>query len=88
MTRSGDLSGCCAGCKKCHALEEQTRAALQELGVQAEVEHVTDLKRIMAYGVLATPALVVDGQVKVAGRLPSVEEIKSWLQAEAAKEQK
>ena len=77
-----------AGCKKCHALAELAERALKETGAQGEVEHVTDLKRIMAYGVLATPALVVDGQVKVAGRLPSVEEIKSWLQAEAAKEQK
>jgi len=70
-----------SGCKKCHALEEQTRAALAELGVEAEVEHVTDMRRIMGYGVLSTPALVIDGKVKCAGRLPAADELKKWLQA-------
>ena len=68
-----------SGCKKCQALEEQTRAALNELGIQAEVEHVSDLRRIMGYGVLSTPALVVDGKVKCAGRMPGAEELKGWL---------
>lgn len=76
-----------AGCKKCHALAEAAQAALKAAGADGEVEHVSDLKRIMAYGVLATPALVVDGQVKVAGRLPSVEEIQSWLAEEPRREQ-
>jgi len=68
-----------SGCKKCHALEEQTRAALNALGLAAEVEHVTDMKRIMGYGVLSTPALAIDGKVKCAGRLPANEELKDWL---------
>jgi len=68
-----------AGCQRCQALEERTRAALGELGLEAEVEHVSDMRRIMSYGVLSTPALVVDGKVKCAGRLPKAEEIKKWL---------
>ena len=76
-----------AGCKKCHALAELAERALKEVGAEGEVEHVTDLKRIMAYGVMATPALVVDGKVKAAGRLPSIEELKGWLAEEPRKEQ-
>ena len=74
-----------SGCKKCHSLEEQTITVLAEMDLAAEVEHVTDLKRIMAYGVLSTPALVIDGQVKVAGRTPSNAEIKGWLESASAK---
>jgi small redox-active disulfide protein 2 len=70
-----------SGCKKCQALEEQARAAVAQLGVEAEVEHVTDMRRIAGYGVLSTPALVIDGKVKCAGRLPSADELKKWLQA-------
>jgi small redox-active disulfide protein 2 len=70
-----------SGCKKCHALEEQTRAALNDLGLAAEVEHVSDVKRIAGYGVLSTPALVIDGKVKCAGRSPAAEELKKWLQS-------
>jgi len=70
-----------SGCQKCHALEEQTRAALNDLGLAAEVEHVSDMKRIAGYGVLSTPALVIDGKVKCAGRLPAAEELKKWLQS-------
>jgi small redox-active disulfide protein 2 len=74
-----------AGCKKCHALAELAEAALKEAGAQGEVEHVTDLKRIMAYGVLSTPALVVNGRVKAAGRIPSAGEIKGWLREDAGR---
>ena len=70
-----------SGCKKCHALEEQTRAVVTELGVTAEVEHVSDMKRIMGYGVLSTPALVIDGKVKCAGRMPAADEFRKWPQA-------
>ena len=70
-----------SGCQRCHMLAEQTEAVLKELGLADAVEHVTDLKRIMGYGVLSTPALVVDGKVKCAGRIPSAEELKGWLQA-------
>ena len=67
------------GCAKCHKLVEVTEQAAQELALEYELEKVTDLKRIMGFGVMMTPALVVDGVVKVAGRVPSVDDIKKLL---------
>jgi small redox-active disulfide protein 2 len=67
------------GCAKCNALAMATEKAAQTLGLQYEIEKVTDLNRIMSFGVMMTPALVVDGQVKVSGKVPSVDEIKTML---------
>ena len=67
------------GCAKCHKLEDVTRVAVKELGLSAEVVKVQDIKAIMAYGVMTTPALVVDGVVKVAGKVPSSDEIKKMI---------
>lgn len=67
------------GCSKCHDLAERTRAAAQELGLEFGMEKVSDLNQIMGLGVMRTPALVVDGVIKVVGRVPSVEEIKGML---------
>lgn len=67
------------GCAKCHKLEELVRAAVREAGVDAEIAKVEDIKKIMGYGVMTTPALVVNGEVKIAGKLPSSEQIASWL---------
>jgi small redox-active disulfide protein 2 len=67
------------GCAKCNALTMATEQAAQSLGLQYELEKVTDLKRIMSFGVMMTPALVVNGQVKVSGKVPSVDEIKAML---------
>jgi small redox-active disulfide protein 2 len=67
------------GCAKCGKLYEVTEQAAKELGVPYEINKVTDLKQIMALRVMATPALVVDGTVKVAGRVPPMEEIKKML---------
>lgn len=67
------------GCAKCNALTMATEKAAQSLGLQYELEKVTDLKQIMAFGVMTTPALAVDGQVKVSGKVPSVEQIKRLL---------
>jgi small redox-active disulfide protein 2 len=67
------------GCAKCNALTMATEKAAQTLGVQYELEKVTDLNRIMSFGVMLTPALVVDGKVKVSGKVPSVEELKKLL---------
>lgn len=67
------------GCAKCHKLEEIVRATVQETGVSAEIIKVEDIKKIMEYGIMTTPALVVDGEVKAAGKIPSVEEIKKML---------
>ncbi len=67
------------GCPKCFALAQHTRAALAVLGVEAEVEKVEDPRAIMAMGVMTTPALVVDGTVRVSGRVPSSQEIADLL---------
>lgn len=67
------------GCPKCHKLEEETRAVTAEMGLDCNIEKVTEVQEIMKYGVMLTPALVVDGQVKVAGKVPSAEELKQLL---------
>jgi small redox-active disulfide protein 2 len=67
------------GCPKCANLAAAAEQAARTLGLDYEMEKVSDLNRIMSLGVLVTPALVVDGMVKVAGRVPSVEEIKKLL---------
>jgi len=67
------------GCPKCQKLEEETRQAAAEMGLDCNIEKVTDLKDIMSYGVMMTPALVVDGEVKVAGEVPACEDIKKLL---------
>lgn len=70
-----------SGCAKCNRLEQLTREAVAELGLAADFEHIRDMDQIMAYPVMTTPALVVDEQVKVAGRIPSKEELLGWLRA-------
>jgi small redox-active disulfide protein 2 len=67
------------GCANCKKLEENTRKAVSELGIDATIEKVTDIKDIMSYGVMKTPALVVDGKVKIMGRVASADEIKKYL---------
>ena len=67
------------GCAKCNALTQATVQAAQALGLQYELEKVTDLNRIMSFGVMLTPALVVDGTVKVSGKVPSVDDLKKLL---------
>ena len=67
------------GCAKCKKLAELTETAATELGLEYELEKVTDINAIMKMGVMMTPALVVDGQVKVSGKVPSVDGIKSYL---------
>lgn len=70
------------GCAKCQRLEQLAREAVAELGLSAEFAHVTEMDKIMAYPIMSTPALVIDEQVKAAGRMPSKEEIAAWLKAE------
>jgi len=67
------------GCPKCHKLEDETRKAADEMGLDCDIEKVTDLKDIMSYGVMMTPALVVDGEVKAVGKVPAREDIKKLL---------
>ena len=67
------------GWAKCNQLAERAKDAVKELSIEAEVVKVQDIRAITNYGVLMTPALVVDGVVKVAGKLPKVEELKKWI---------
>ncbi len=68
------------GCPKCQQTERVIREAVAEAGLTANVEKVTDVMKIAGYGVFVTPAVVVDGEVKSVGKIPSKEDIKSWLQ--------
>ena len=67
------------GCPKCRQLAANAEAAAKALGLDFEIVKVTDLNEIMAFGVMLTPALAVDGVVKVAGKVPGVEELKKLL---------
>lgn len=69
------------GCAKCKALEEATKAAVAQSGKFAQIEKVEDLMKIMAYGVMSTPGLVIDGKVLSTGKLLSVNEIAELLKA-------
>ena len=67
------------GCPKCKKLTENTEAAAKELGIEYTIEKVTDINEIMKFGVMITPALAVDGEVKVAGKVAGPEAIKDML---------
>ena len=67
------------GCAKCHQVEKIVKEAVAETGAAADIEHVTDFKRIAEYGVFSTPSVVVDGEVKSVGKVPKKEEIKGWI---------
>lgn len=68
------------GCPKCNQLYQNAQSAVGAAGIEAEVEKVTDLADIMAFGVMTTPALVIDGQVKTSGKVPSPDDIKTMFQ--------
>ena len=72
------------GCSKCKLLTDHAERAAQELGLDYELEKVTSFEKIVDFGVMATPALVVDGQVKVAGHVPSTARLKSILTGDGA----
>jgi small redox-active disulfide protein 2 len=67
------------GCPKCKKLEENARKAAEKTRTKAEIVKVTDVGKIIEYGVMSTPTLVIDGKVKSSGRIPDVEEIEKWL---------
>ncbi|MCK5078498.1 MAG: TM0996/MTH895 family glutaredoxin-like protein [Bacteroidales bacterium] len=67
------------GCPKCNSLEKLTRKAVKESGINADIEKVDDIMKIMEYGIMKTPALVINGEVKISGRLPSEKELKEFL---------
>ena len=67
------------GCATCNKLEDTVRLAISEMGIDAQIDHVKDIKKIMTYGVMTTPALVIDGVVKAAGKIPSLADIKQMI---------
>ncbi len=67
------------GCPKCEQTEQNVKDAVAEAGVDADVEKVTDIMEIAGYGVFGTPAVIIDGDVKSVGKIPTKEDIKSWL---------
>jgi small redox-active disulfide protein 2 len=67
------------GCPKCAKLAENAKAAAEALGIEYEIEKVTDINEIMNFGVMMTPALVVDGAVKIVGKAPSADELKKYI---------
>jgi small redox-active disulfide protein 2 len=67
------------GCPKCKKLTELTVEAVKELGLTAEIVKIDKIEEIVNYGVMTTPALVIDGKIVVAGRIPSKDEIKKWI---------
>lgn len=73
------------GCPRCKEVEKRTMDVLAEMSVPADVQKVTDIKKIMAYKILGTPGLVINGKVKSAGRIPSKDDIKKWIQEEMSK---
>ncbi|AZR73188.1 redox-active disulfide protein 2 [Anoxybacter fermentans] len=70
-----------SGCANCIKLANLTKEAVDELGLEANIEKVTDMQDILSYGVMRTPGLVVNGEVKASGRVPKKEEIKEILQS-------
>jgi small redox-active disulfide protein 2 len=72
-----------SGCNNCKMVEANTRTALEGLGIQAEIQKVTEWPEIMKWNILATPGLVINGKVVSAGRIPEIDEITTWLKAES-----
>jgi small redox-active disulfide protein 2 len=73
------------GCAKCQALEKTTKEAIKALGVSAEIEHVTDIKKIMEYPILTTPGMVIDEKLVVSGRVPTKAEVTTFITTALAK---
>lgn len=67
------------GCKKCNDLAEMTKKAADSMQIEYEIEKITDIQKIMDYGVMTTPALIVDEEVKVTGKIPSIDNLKQYL---------
>ena len=74
------------GCARCHQLEQMTREVVNELGIDAEIEDVKDVKKIMEYPILTTPGLVIDEKLVCSGRVPSKSEVTTFITTALAKE--
>ena len=69
------------GCHRCEALHRNTQRALEATGLEASLEKVSDIEKMIQYGILATPGLAIDGKVVCTGRVPAPKEIEGWIQA-------
>lgn len=67
------------GCPKCKKTKETIEKVLKQTGVEAEVIKVEDIEKIMSYGVMVTPAVVIDGEVKLAGKVPDEKDVRKWI---------
>jgi len=67
------------GCPKCKKLEENAKKAVEESGAKAQIKKITDITEIIGYGVMSTPAIAINGEVKASGRIPEPKEIIGWL---------
>ncbi len=67
------------GCASCEGLAADVKTLVEKLGIECEIEKITDINQMLSFGVMLTPALVVDGEVKVAGKRPSMDELKEML---------
>ena len=74
------------GCARCHQLEQTTREVIKELGIEAEIEDVKDVKKIMEYPILTTPGLVIDEKLVCSGRVPTKAEVTTFITTVLAKE--
>ena len=74
------------GCAKCHQLEQTTKEAVKELGIDAEIDYVKDIKKIMEYPILTTPGLVIDEMLVCSGRVPSKAEVTTFITTALAKQ--
>lgn len=79
MIKMKDLKILGTGCPKCRKLEEMVRDHVQKHGIEAEISHITNLDEIMEYGVVMTPALAVNNEIKISGKLPSEKELAEAL---------
>ena len=75
-----------SGCARCHQLEQTTREVVKELGIEAEIEDVKDVKKIMEYPILTTPGLVIDKKLVCSGRVPSKSEVTTFITTALSKE--
>jgi small redox-active disulfide protein 2 len=71
------------GCPRCQEVEKKTIDVLAALSIAADVQKITDIKKIMEYKIVATPGLIINGKIKCSGRIPSKEEIKKWIEEES-----
>jgi len=68
------------GCKRCEQTAANVKAAVAEAGISAQIDKVTNTMEIAGYGVMGTPAVVIDGEVKCVGKIPTKEDVKAWIQ--------